>query len=143
MRNNAVSEVRANGPLLGRLSLHAPRSLAANSRQAIDNAMAMGISSRRLYFLPNVLSGQEFPFREKPESDAITLITVGRLTRQKRVDRFLRLLAKLRQQRQGKIKGQVIGEGPLRQQLERHAIELNLGPEIARVEADFATAVGG
>jgi glycosyltransferase involved in cell wall biosynthesis len=130
MRSDAISEVRANGKLFGRLSLHTPRTIAANSKNAIRNAVAMGISPKRLHFLPNVINSQEFYFSSKPEPDSIKLITVGRLVKEKRQERFLALLAQLRQQTKLKIKGQIIGDGPLRQQLEQRAADLQLGKEI-------------
>lgn len=126
MRNNAVSEVQANGAVLGRLSLRLPRVIAANSQTAIDNAITMGVPASRLYFLPNVVDTDQFSPRARGADTTIRLITVGRLTEQKRLDRFLSIVANLRRWSAAKIKATIVGEGPLRGQLERRADDLGL-----------------
>jgi glycosyltransferase involved in cell wall biosynthesis len=138
MRSDGINEVKANGRILGRLSLKTPRAIAANSKAAIRNAVAMGMADKCLHFLPNVINCQEFYISAKPESDTIRLITVGRLVKEKRQERFLFLLAQLRQQTKLKIQGQIIGDGPLRQYLEEVAAELNLGPEILEFKGRIA-----
>src|ERR1700752_3533576 len=92
LRNDCVSEVRANGPVLGSLSLRLPRMLVANSRNAIRNAINMGVPETRLRLLSNVVDTQRFAPVTHGSRDSITLVTVGRLVEQKRVDRFLLLL---------------------------------------------------
>src|SRR5688572_23892263 len=44
IRSNVTNEVAANGLLLGRLSLHAPRYLIANSEAAVQTAHRRGVS---------------------------------------------------------------------------------------------------
>jgi glycosyltransferase involved in cell wall biosynthesis len=129
MRNDAVSEVRANGALLGRLSLRTPRVMAANSQQAIGNAIRMGVSASRLHFLPNVVDTELFKPAPRAASEVVRLITVGRLTEQKRMDRFFSILASLRQKTGKEIKATVVGDGPLRQELEQQAARLGLLPD--------------
>src|SRR6185503_21148823 len=43
VRNTGIFEVSANGMIFGRLGLRTPRLIAANSRNALRNAAAMGI----------------------------------------------------------------------------------------------------
>src|SRR5262245_37625679 len=55
MRNDGRSEVLGSGPLGGWANLHLPAVIAANSRMAIQYAVAQGLSASRFYFLPNVV----------------------------------------------------------------------------------------
>ena len=130
MRSNGFSEVRANGPLIGRLSLRIPRFIAANSRAAIENANALGINTGRLHLLPNVIDTDQFKPEGPCRKDHIRLVAVGRLGQEKRIDRFLSVLARLRQQSAVEIKGVIVGDGPLRQSLEHRAQALGLLPHV-------------
>ena len=131
IRNNVINEVRANGPLLGRLSLRAPRVMAANSRVAIRNAIAMGVPQSRLHFLPNVIQTDLFASNEGiPTNTMVRILMVGRLVKQKRVDRFLNVVSRLAKHSSRKIKGVVVGDGPLRPELEAQAARLGLLPNL-------------
>jgi glycosyltransferase involved in cell wall biosynthesis len=143
LRNDCFSEVRANGPVLGRLSLRLPRMLVANSQAAIRTAVTMGVPDARLCLLPNVVDTVLFKPVARDRRDSITLITAGRLVEQKRPDRFLRLLRNLRQHSRTPVKGLVVGDGPLRGELERTAAEMGLLPDVVEfrgVEEDMASA---
>lgn len=128
LRNDAISEVRANGSLYGALSLKAPRVLAANSQSGIRNAINLGIPPSRLRFLPNVVDCDVFRPAPRGEKKTIKLLTAGRLVKQKRFDRFLRTFARIRQESDTEVTGVILGEGPLRQSLEQQARELQLLP---------------
>src|SRR5688500_15193927 len=60
VRNDARSEVRANGNMIGHLSLRAPRVLAANSRAGLENAVALGTTRDKLHLLPNAIDTELF-----------------------------------------------------------------------------------
>jgi glycosyltransferase involved in cell wall biosynthesis len=137
MRNDGISEVQANGFVLGHLSLRAPRVIAANSRAAIRNAIELGVPSTRLHFLPNVLDITQFKPFQRHNGGPIRLVSVGRLVQQKRFDRLLSLLARLRQQLSIPVTAKIVGDGPLRPRLERKAAELGLWPDVV----SFAGAV--
>jgi glycosyltransferase involved in cell wall biosynthesis len=126
MRNDCISEVAANGSVRGRLNLRAPRLIAANSRLGIRNARAIGIPDRRLFFLPNVVDTNEFLAGGRRSHQAIRVVTAGRMVEQKRHDRFLRLLARLRDTVSRPVEGLIVGDGPLRSSLQRQARELGL-----------------
>jgi len=130
MRSDGFSEVRANGPIMGRLSLRIPRFIAANSSAAIENAKELGIRRTRLHLLPNVIDTDEFKPEERDRKDHIRLVAVGRLGPEKRIDRFLSVLAQLRRQTSVPIKGAIVGHGPLRESLEHQARELGLLPDV-------------
>ncbi len=128
MRNDGVSEVQAGGKVLGSLSLKTPRTLAANSRLAIKNARSFGVSAARLHLLPNVVDTNRFAVNGNSVDESIRIIAVGRLVEQKRMDRFLNVVAQLRAKSPVKVKATIVGGGPLRGQLERRAAELELFP---------------
>lgn len=138
IRSNAFSEVAAD-PLLGRLSLRAPRHLAANSRAGIENAQALGVPPRRLHLLPNVVDCDQF---QPPESvaggGAVQLLAVGRMSREKRFDRFLSIIADLRRRAAAPVKGLIVGDGPLRRQLEQQARALDLSPDVVEFRGYWA-----
>src|SRR5438552_2192864 len=133
MRNEGAAEMLANGPIGGRLHLHLPRIIAANTRVAIAQAIARGVPPSRLYFLPNVVDTQRF----KPEGGAaaprklsgLTLLAVGRLTKQKRFDRFISVLGRLRAESNAEVRGWIVGPAQdhgLRKELEAQAARLGL-----------------
>jgi glycosyltransferase involved in cell wall biosynthesis len=126
MRSDCVSEVRASGAVLGRLSLRAPRTIAANSQAAIRNAIRLGVPSSRLHLLHNVVDTNRFTPAGSRKRGPVHLIAVGRLDRPKRFDRFLTILARLRNLTATKIKATIVGEGSLRTVLERQAADLGL-----------------
>ena len=130
IRCDGTSEVRDHGAVAGYLSLRAPRVMAVNSRAAIQNAIALGAVAKRLCFLPNVVDTDHFKFALRQEQGTIRLIAVGRLVEQKKLDLFLKMLARLRQRSRVPIKATIVGEGEQRPQLEQQAIELGLLPDV-------------
>lgn len=130
IRNDAISVVRANGRLVGRLSLRAPRVLAVNAQSGMRTAVALGASAKSLIFLPNVVDTECFrPWARSSNRGYVRLLAVGRLVRQKRMDRFVRILATLRPKAKVPVSALVIGEGPLRPALEQQAKGLGLLPD--------------
>ena len=130
IRNDARSEVRANGPLYGNLSLKTPRAIVANSRIGIRNAIELGVPAERLHLLPNVVDCQHFKLVDKKHSSTIRVITAGRLVEQKRFDRYLKILSKINKETQYTVKGVLVGEGPLKARLEDQARQLGLLPNL-------------
>jgi glycosyltransferase involved in cell wall biosynthesis len=95
----------------------------------MHRAVALGVRAENLHFLPNVVDIDHFkPACRQQESKQVTLITVGRLVREKRVDRFLKVLSQLRQLSKKPVKGVIVGGGPLKSRLEQQAVELGLSP---------------
>ncbi len=129
LRSDGTHEVQANGRLGGYLCLRGPRVLTANSRNALNNAVAMGVPPHRLRFLPNVVDTSEFSPTDRPEGKCVRLVAVGRLGKEKRVDRFLRVLAQLKHRSPTPVRGVVVGSGPQSAQLQQLAQRLGLGPD--------------
>jgi glycosyltransferase involved in cell wall biosynthesis len=133
MRNKGSSEVAACGRFGGWLSLHLPATLAANSQMAIRYAVAQGVPESRLYFLPNVVDTDKFRPAATPAAGPLTLITVGRLVKQKRLDRFLAVLGRLHTELRLNVRGLIVGPSreheDLRPALEQQARSLGLTPD--------------
>lgn len=152
MRSDGLNEVRDCGKAGGWLSLHAPRMLAANSRPAIHYARSQGVGPGRLYLLPNVVDTDALSRRPVDLSAVaggngkrtVRLILAGRLTEEKRVDRFLRVMARVRNNSTplGKeVRAMVVGAGPLREALQEQARELGLWPEAVEFRGAVANMV--
>ena len=139
IRNTLDYEVRSTGRLLGPLSLTAPRVIAANSLSAIAEARQRGIATARLFHLPNVVDTQRFAASASPvERPGVRFLAAGRLVPQKRFDRFLESLAKVRRRSRGNITGTIVGSGPLRAELEDHARALGLLPDGVTFEGSLS-----
>jgi len=128
LRNDGAGEVTATGMLLGRLSLRIPRLVAANSRAAIETAKKLGVRSDRLRFLANVVDTTAFKPGPASSNGPTRLLAVGRLEPQKRLDRFISILASIKERTSCQIKATIVGDGPERQMLTRQAEELGLVP---------------
>jgi glycosyltransferase involved in cell wall biosynthesis len=136
MRNDGVTEVAGSGPLGGWLNLYTPPTIAANSQIAIKYATAHGIPKSRLYFLPNVVDTDWFQPSNDISETPFTLIAVGRLVKQKRLERFIAIIDRLRSIYRLNVRGLIVGPGcqdeDLRPELETHARKLGLLPHIIR-----------
>jgi glycosyltransferase involved in cell wall biosynthesis len=130
LRNNGLNEVLANGRIGGCLNLHTPRIMAANSQAAIRYATERGVRPERLYFLPNVVDTGQLKPASRRKQNPLRLIAVGRLVQQKRFDRFLSAVARIRKETSGEVKAIIVGSGPLRAQLEKQAGALGLLPSL-------------
>ncbi|HEX6964840.1 MAG TPA: glycosyltransferase, partial [Gemmatimonadaceae bacterium] len=129
LRSNGISEIGANQAVFGRVSLHTPRMIAANSRAGIDNAVTLGVHRSRMHFLPNVVDTARFSTPSRSANGAVHLLTVGRMVPAKRFDRFIRVLADVRQRSRTPVKGTIVGDGEERAQLELLAQRAELLPD--------------
>jgi glycosyltransferase involved in cell wall biosynthesis len=130
LRSNGYFEVTESGRFGGRINLRLPKILAANSQSSIQYALKQGVPASRLFFLPNVVDTDRFKPGAAASHSPITLLTVGRLTREKRFDRFISLLHQLRGlDVRGWIVGPTRADQELRPILENQAAELGLLPD--------------
>ncbi|HEX4644778.1 MAG TPA: glycosyltransferase family 4 protein [Verrucomicrobiae bacterium] len=133
MRNDGRSEMGQCGYVGGWLNLHSPGLIAANSQVAIQYAITQGIPASRLYFLPNVVDTDWFQPSHGLSPEPFTLLAVGRLVSQKRLDRFISILGRLRTDYHLNVRGVIAGPGcqdeNLQLKLERQARQLGLFPE--------------
>jgi glycosyltransferase involved in cell wall biosynthesis len=130
IRNDVWSEVRDNGPLLGRLSLRVPAVMVANSKAGIHNAIQCGVAAKRLHLLANVVDTDRFrPVPHFGLKTELSLLAAGRMVPQKRHDRLLRVIARVRQQARVPIRLTIAGDGPLRASTEEQAARLGLSQD--------------
>jgi glycosyltransferase involved in cell wall biosynthesis len=138
IRNDCLSEVRSNGAFMGRLSLRLPRAIVANSKTAMRNAVSMGAPAGCLHLLPNVVDTEIFSPRCARAGATVTLLAAGRLTEQKRIDRFLYIVHRLKQVSRVQIRAVVAGDGPLLPQLQARARKLGLLPDTVEFRGTVA-----
>jgi glycosyltransferase involved in cell wall biosynthesis len=91
-------------------------------------AITLGVPSENLHFLPNVVDSDQFRPATRSAGNHVHIIAVGRLVKEKRLDRFINLVAELRQRANKLISATIVGKGPLKARLERQAIEAGLFP---------------
>ena len=132
IRGDGFEELESNPGLRGWLSLRLPRALAANSQTAIENAVTLGVARRRLSFLPNAVDETMFTEGQRDSGNAIRLLTVGSLVPVKRLDRFLRMISRVSSRASMPVEGLIVGDGPLRAELESQARELGLAEDKVR-----------
>ena len=108
-----ILQIAATGRIFGMLNLKLPRFIAGNSRSGIENAQKLGMPDRKLFFLPNVIDIGLFALTLKKTSSRVVLLAAGRLVEQKRLDKFIRLLANLKTTSPVKVTGLIAGDGPL------------------------------
>ncbi len=132
LRSSGHFDLLKCGAIGGRINLRLPRILAANSKCGIQYAANQGVDPQRLYFLPNVIDTERFRPARLDSKEQITLLAVGRLTREKRLDRFLTLMHRLRSEHRLNVRGLIIGttrpEENVRPALKAQAAALGLLP---------------
>lgn len=128
MRSDGFFEMRDAGRIRGWLNLRSPQRIVANSHAAIRFAIKHGVRPERLHFLGNVVDTAHWKAGVRSGHEGIRLIGVGRFYDAKRFDRFLSVLARLRRDAGRPVTGVLVGDGPLRAQLEKDAHDLGLLP---------------
>ena len=89
----------------------------AVSPALVRHAAGHGVNPSRIRFVPNAIEVERYRFRSAAEKPTYRIGMIGRLSQEKRVDRGLRLAAKLRECGLD-ITLDIIGDGPLRGELE-------------------------
>jgi glycosyltransferase involved in cell wall biosynthesis len=125
LRSDTFSEVLSHA-FTGKLSLRMPRKIVANSRMAISNAISLGVPADRLHFLPTVVDSEMFHPSPKISGGVVKLLAVGRLSAEKRFERFISIVDLIKEQSSATVKGIVVGDGPLRENLQQLSSEIGL-----------------
>jgi glycosyltransferase involved in cell wall biosynthesis len=116
IRNDLVSELKANG-LAGWGHLHMPSHLLANSTIGQQRAVDRGIPQLRVDLLPNAVDSDVFVARQNDHGpdDAVRILFVGRLDKQKRPDLFIRVISRVvRQLPDRRVKAVIVGDGRMK-----------------------------
>jgi glycosyltransferase involved in cell wall biosynthesis len=129
IRCDVHSEMAGPYGLARRLTVSNMRRVAANSRAAVRTAEKFGATPSRLRFLPNVVETNLFRPSELPRSPVVRILGAGRLTAQKRFDRFLSVLAQVKDSVSHPVQAVLAGTGPLQSELEQQATRLGLLPD--------------
>ncbi len=137
IRSDVSYELGCHGVWGPRL-LSMPPDLIANSWVAKRNAEAAGRNPSTVHVVGNVIDLPAFDAafdagceEALPRATEFTAIAIGTLVPVKRFDRFLEAL-RLARQRNGRIRGAIVGDGPERARLEALAAELGLLPDGVR-----------
>ncbi len=128
-RSDLRYEIEITGRLLGKLSIFMPDILSANSRNSIKLANKFGIPQINLFYIPNAMTAVSSE-KLDTEDKTVKVLSVGRLSKEKRFDRLINILNRLYQSGCLGFKAIIIGEGPLREQIVQLAQELNLTPPL-------------
>lgn len=130
IRSDLDYELAANG-IYGRYQLTLPKHLIANSERAIKRSIAFGIKKQKIDLVRNVVAfgnGLEHP--NDNSSGTTNIAFVGRLGKEKRPELFVKLAYELKKTvREQRLKFQIVGDGPLRPELETLAAEYGLSAE--------------
>jgi glycosyltransferase involved in cell wall biosynthesis len=120
VRSNLTSELKGH-KFSGRFQISLPNFLIANSDFARRGLIERGIATEKVEFVRNVveIALDESEISLKPKQN-ITFLFVGRLGREKRADRFVRLADALVKKFPAKtLRFQITGDGSLRKELEK------------------------
>jgi glycosyltransferase involved in cell wall biosynthesis len=116
-------EVQVNGAW-GRWLIRVTDAMIANSHNARERLIELGLKSENVFVLSNVIDLYPFDRQSiRPEEDLpgdVRVANVGRLTDVKRAERFIDAIGQARRQVPG-LWGFLIGDGNLRQSLQDHA----------------------
>jgi glycosyltransferase involved in cell wall biosynthesis len=133
IRSNVNNSLKDN-PIFGPLLLRLPDALVANSETARRDLLKTGLPADQVFVLLNSIDLNDFD-RITVDSippwateEATVAMVVARLARVKRLDIFLKALTMARQ-KEPKLFGVIIGDGPERINLEAMAGEMNLLPD--------------
>ncbi len=130
IRSDLFSEVKLH-KFLGGWQISLPNFLIVNSMLAFRRAIETGLSSNNVEFVRNVVEAKaNNTINYSKTNSVIRLLFVGRLDKNKRPERFIRLAEKLIGQfPQIALQFQIAGDGVLRGELELLAQKLNLSSE--------------
>ncbi len=130
VRSDLTYEIRSH-KILGRWQISLPHFLIANSAVAQQRLLNHGVSPQKIEFVRNVVENEGIPVRPDNLSDRpLKILFAGRLDRNKRPERFVRLAAILNERfPKLPLRFQIAGDGELRGELEIMALELGLLPD--------------
>jgi len=114
-RSDLKVEVRGNG-IFGIPSLKWPRFFLLNSMRSFDQALAWGRSRSSTFYLPNALDTGKFNYvaaSMRVNKGQFVFLAIGRLDDNKRFEKFIELISRLKKVYGNKVKGILIGSGIL------------------------------
>ncbi|MBA3551181.1 glycosyltransferase, partial [Patescibacteria group bacterium] len=135
IRSDGLKDFSTSGSILGALSLRMTRLLAVNSHAACTRLLNAGITESKLHFLPNVLDTTLFtPPEHERTNQKFVVLGVGSLSKAKRFDRFLRVVAALQLLSPIPVESVIVGEGVMLNTLKNYAASLGLSNDTVRFQ---------
>lgn len=114
---------------LGKWQISLPEFLIANSSLAYRRIIERGIAPQKVEIVRNVVKAERCGCA-KTSGDTRRVLFAGRLDRNKRPEKFIKLAARIFQIFPEKsLKFQIAGDGILRESLEKTAKQMNLTPD--------------
>jgi colanic acid/amylovoran biosynthesis glycosyltransferase len=106
-------------------------AVTVNSEYAGERLKQLGCATEKIHKLRMGVNPEEFPYLERrPKTgEAIRALTVGRLTEKKGIEYSIRAVAQARE-KYPEIVYEIIGDGPLRSNLENLIAEIGMGDSI-------------
>ena len=125
IRNNLFNEIKPLG-FIGLACLYFPQYLIANSDIGYARAKALGRKPRKVFKLNNAIDTTEFkPPTSKTRNNKLEILLIGRLVKQKRIDRAIEI-AKILKDDGIMFNMSIYGQGPEKERLENYAESLGL-----------------
>lgn len=100
--------------------------LIAISKEIHCNLMRAGVDATKMVYIPNCVDTDFFkPLEGKTDETLVRILFVGRLAEDKGVDILIRALKKIIQEEHRNVSLTIVGDGPVRGQLEQIASEIS------------------
>jgi len=117
-------------------------AVTVNSEFTRHQVEKLGCLSVKLHKIPVGLDSREFPFRERirKADEPVRILTVGRLVKIKGHEFAIRAIARIRE-RHPNVRYDIVGEGPLRKELEELVSQFGLQQIVALHGACDSAAV--
>lgn len=137
IRSDLALEFATNG-FYGKYQLKLPRHLIANSKLALERSVSFGIEKERIDLVRNVVSCvSRIKNTSNSSADSTKIFFVGRLGKEKRPELFVKLARELRKTLPDRrLKFHIVGDGPLRRELEDLASGYGLTPEVLSFDGE-------
>jgi L-malate glycosyltransferase len=129
VRSDLIYEVESH-KLTGRWQISLPHFLIVNSRAAFGRLIERGVSPDKIEFVRNAVEITDKIAANGDKNQQLKILFAGRLDRNKRPDRFVRLASILTERfPQLDLQFQIAGDGEMRFELEKTAREFGLTPD--------------
>jgi glycosyltransferase involved in cell wall biosynthesis len=126
-RLNLEVEINEHNSIYGKMSFLLPQYFAMNSFESVEYGIKISRGKKRIFYLPNAVDDSKFiPQLGRKNSEVFTLLAMGRLESQKRFDKFIDMLGLLKRRHYDKVKGIIVGNGSLEDDLKRQGELLGL-----------------
>ncbi|MEQ1761675.1 MAG: glycosyltransferase [Pyrinomonadaceae bacterium] len=129
VRSDLTYEITSHR-ILGAMQISLPHCLITNSQIAYRRLLSRGTSPERIEFVRNVVANGESRHANGAATRHTNILFAGRLDANKRPERFVRMASVLNKQfPQLPLRFQIAGDGELRGDLQRLALDLGLSQE--------------